>query len=465
MIKRIIASVLLTALLICLCGCSGLSLKSVDSLMRPPLVSGVDSKLKTAFENAVTDKNKTPGVSAGITLIPPSSGDYRSAFVLHDIDNDGENEAIVFYSKQDDPSKAHMNVLDYVRGEWVSVADFAATGSSVNFVRFVQMSSSGCPAIFVSQSIYDNDSSKMLSVYRCDNASEELTVSNICTEVYSVMENIDVDSDGQLDIFIIQQDFSNSTAPQSLAKVLKMNDSGVIAEFGTAKLDGGISSYLSVKTEKASMSSPMRIYVDALKGEVQMITEVIYWNSVAKSLITPMFNVETQSNVITRRDESLVCQDFDGDGVIEIPSQTVFSGSRRYVDNQNTYHQMNITDWIEIKNDTEFERTQTLVNSMDSYIVYFDGMKNIMGEFTVYAYNSSRRWAFKVYNSSVEYVGEDLFAIVTATKEEAQERKIDEKNYLIESDSTVVYFEAAEKGAQAGITAESVKSYIKGFKG
>ncbi len=463
--KRIVASVLLTALLICLCGCSGFNLKSVDLLMRPPLVSGVDTELKTAFENAVTDKNKAPGVPTGITLIPPSSGDYRSAFVLHDIDNDGNDEAIVFYSRQDDPSKAHMNVLDYVAGEWVSVADFAASGSSVNFVRFVQMSANGCPAIFVSQSIYDNDSGKMLSVYMCQTSSEELEVKNICTEVYTVMENIDVDSDGQLDIFIIQQDFSNSTSPQSLAKVLKLNEAGVISEFATARLDGGISSYLAVKTEKASLSSPMRIYVDALKGEVQMITEVIYWNSVAKALITPVFNVETQSNVITRRDESLVSQDFDGDGVIEIPSQTVFEGSRRYTDNQNTYHQMNITDWIEIKTDTEFERTQTLVNTLDSYIVYFDGMKKIMGEFTVYAYDNSRRWVFKVYNSSAQYLGEDLFAIVSATKEEAQKRKIDEKNYLFETNSTVVYFEAAEKGASAGITVESVKPYIKGFKG
>ncbi|MBQ7046118.1 MAG: hypothetical protein IJN85_00060 [Oscillospiraceae bacterium] len=465
MFKRAVAVVLFIAMLICLSGCSGLSLKSVDSLMRPPIVSDIDNELKTAFENAVLGKNKTNGAPTGITLLPPSSGDYKSAFILHDIDNDGESEALVFYSKQEDPSKGHMNILDYEKGEWISVADFSAAGSSINFVRFVQMTSDGCPSILVSQSIYEGDSSKVLSVYVCDTSSEELTVKNICTEVCTVMENVDVDSDGQLDIFIIQQDFSNNTSPQSVAKVLKMNDTGVIAEFGAAKLDGGISSYLSVKTEKAGASSPMRIYVDALKGEIQTITEVIYWNAVSKSLVTPMFNVETQSNIVTRRDEKLASQDFDGDGVIEIPSQMVFEGARRYASAKNIYEQMNITEWIEIKTDTDFERTRTLVNSMDSYLVYFNALEKIMGGFTVYAYDNSRTWVFKVYNSAIQYVGEDLFAIVGATKEEAEKRNISKANYLIENDSTVVYFEPKAKGTEAGITADSIKPYIKSFKG
>ena len=39
------------------------------------------------------------------------------------------------------------------------------------------------------------------------------------------------------------------------------------------------------------------------------------------------------------------------------------------------------------------------------------------------------------------------------------------ENYLIENDDgTVVYFESREKGAKAGITVKSIKSYIKIFK-
>lgn len=464
MIKRISAAILAFLIVIFgFCGCSGLHLKSADSLMRPPVISGVDSELKSAFEAAVASKNKS-GAPSVITLLPPSSGDYRSAFILHDIDVDGEDEALVFYSMQDDQSKCHMNVLDCIGGEWVSVADFSSSGSSINFVRFVQMNANVAPAILVSQSIYENDSSKVLSVYTCTPSSDRFSVKNICTEVYTVIENTDVDSDGQLDIFIIQQDFSNNTSPQAIAKVLKMNNSGLIEELGSAKLDGGISSYVSVKTEKVNESSPMRIYVDALKGETQMITEVIYWSSAGKSLITPMFNVETQSNIITRREENLRSQDFDGDGVIEIPSQTVLPGGRRYMSPKNLYQQMYITDWIEIKSDSDFDRFESLVNARDSYIVNYSGIKNIVGSFTVYAYDSSRTLIFREYGAASESVGDELFSIVSATKEQAQEKKIDKSCYLIEGENSVIYFEPREKGISEGITADALRMYVKSFK-
>ena len=139
--------------------------------MRPPLSAGVDSELKSAFISAATGKGKAASASE-ISLISPLSGDHRSAFVLHDIDNDGVNEALVFYKLESEPSKEHMNVLDNVNGKWVSVNDFSGTGTGVNFVSFVQMTETGCPAILVSQSLYENDASKILSVYVCTGNDE-----------------------------------------------------------------------------------------------------------------------------------------------------------------------------------------------------------------------------------------------------------------------------------------------------
>ena len=101
------------------------------------------------------------------------------------------------------------------------------------------MTETGCPAILVSQSLYENDASKILSVYVCTGNEEKLTVKNVCTEVYSVMENVDVDSDGLLDIFLIQQDLTNNNSPRSTAKVFKMNASGTLDEFGTQNLTAG----------------------------------------------------------------------------------------------------------------------------------------------------------------------------------------------------------------------------------
>lgn len=463
--RRLIASVIMLCLLAAaFTGCSGAKMKSPMGLMRPPLSAGVDSELKSAFLAAATGKGKAAS-SSDISLISPLSGDYRSAFVLHDIDNDGVDEALVFYKLENEPSKEHMNVLDNVNGKWVSVGDFSGTGIGVNFVRFVQMTETGYPAILVSQSLYENDSSKILSVYVCTGTEEKLTVKNVCTEVYSIMENIDVDSDGQLDIFLIQQDLTNNNSPRSTAKVFKMNVSGTLDEFGTARLDGGISKYCSIQTDKVSASSPLRIYVDAIKGDAQAITEVLYWSTSSKSLVTPMFSLDTQSNMFTARSELLASQDYDGDGIIEIPSQRPLMGSRKYESPKNLYAQMNVTSWIEVHSSKDFQFTETLVNASDSYILDFKPLENIMGEFTVYSYINTRTWVFKEYSARYETAGEDLFAIICTTKDSANKNGVKPENYLIENDDgTVIYFEAREKGAKAGITVKSIKPCIKVFK-
>lgn len=463
--RRLIASVIVLCLLAAaFTGCSGAKMKSPMGLMRPPLSAGVDSELKSAFLAAATGKGKAAS-SSDISLISPLSGDYRSAFVLHDIDNDGVDEALVFYKLENEPSKEHMNVLDNVNGKWVSVGDFSGTGTGVNFVRFVQMTETGYPAILVSQSLYENDSSKILSVYVCTGTEEKLTVKDVCTEVYSIMENIDVDSDGQLDIFLIQQDLTNNNSPRSTAKVFKMNASGTLDEFGTARLDGGISKYCSIQTDKVSASSPLRIYVDAIKGDAQAITEVLYWSTSSKSLVTPMFSLDTQSNMFTARSELLASQDYDGDGIIEIPSQRPLMGSRKYESPKNLYAQMNVTSWIEVHSSKDFQFTETLVNAADSYILDFKPLENIMGEFTVYSYINTRTWVFKEYSARYETAGEDLFAIICTTKDSANKNGVKPENYLIENDDgTVIYFEAREKGAKAGITVKSIKPCIKVFK-
>lgn len=463
--RRLITSVIMLCLLAAaFTGCSGAKMKSPMGLMRPPLSAGVDSELKSAFLAAATGKGKAASSSV-ISLISPLSGDYRSAFVLHDIDNDGVDEALVFYKLENEPSKEHMNVLDNVNGKWVSVGDFSGTGTDVNFVRFVQMTETGYPAILVSQSLYENDSSKILSVYVCTGTEEKLTVKNVCTEVYSIMENIDVDSDGQLDIFLIQQDLTNNNSPRSTAKVFKMNASGTLDEFGTARLDGGISKYCSIQTDKVSASSPLRIYVDAIKGDAQAITEVLYWSTSSKSLVTPMFSLDTQSNMFTARSELLASQDYDGDGIIEIPSQRPLMGSRKYESPKNLYAQMNVTSWIEVHSSKDFQFTETLVNAADSYILDFKPLENIMGEFTVYSYVNTRTWVFKEYSARYETAGEDLFAIICTTKDSANKNGVKPENYLIENDDgTVIYFEAREKGAKAGITVKSIKPCIKVFK-
>ena len=107
-------------------GCS-FDFVSVDNLMRAPKLTGIYGELEQAFEASVGD---------AITLQSPRSGSYRTAFVLHDIDGDFVDEALVFYTLNSDASTVHIHFLDYVNDEWISAGDETGSEREIHELLF-----------------------------------------------------------------------------------------------------------------------------------------------------------------------------------------------------------------------------------------------------------------------------------------------------------------------------------------
>ena len=70
-------------------------------MMHPPALSGENAGIQKAFEKAVNDKN--------IVMKTPTTGDYRSSFILYDFDGDGEDEAIALYSYSTDETAVYLH--------------------------------------------------------------------------------------------------------------------------------------------------------------------------------------------------------------------------------------------------------------------------------------------------------------------------------------------------------------------
>ena len=87
--KRILSIVLVLAMLLLSTGCS-LNFFSTDSLLKPPALTGKSGEVQEAFDKLMSGKT--------FQLKTPVKGEYKSAFVLYDIDNDSEEEALVFYT-------------------------------------------------------------------------------------------------------------------------------------------------------------------------------------------------------------------------------------------------------------------------------------------------------------------------------------------------------------------------------
>ena len=103
MLKKIISLFLVFAFVLSLSGCSTANLSEGD-LLAPPKPAGEMHKIQKALEKAV---------KSSVKLKYPTSGEYRSACILKDLDNNGKNDyCIALYAVGEEASQnIHINVI------------------------------------------------------------------------------------------------------------------------------------------------------------------------------------------------------------------------------------------------------------------------------------------------------------------------------------------------------------------
>ena len=148
---------ILTTLFLGGCGFSA----GIDTMMKPPKLNVEQEQIYSALTERIGSK---------VSLKYPKSGDYLSAFIISDIDEEPTNEAIVFYERTgltttDEPS-LRINILDQRKNGWESVYDYAvADGSEIEKVMISKLGSSDKFNIIVGYSTI-NQSEKKVGVYQ-----------------------------------------------------------------------------------------------------------------------------------------------------------------------------------------------------------------------------------------------------------------------------------------------------------
>lgn len=83
---------------------------NLTDLMQSPKLTEEQAEIYEALTNAADVSD--------VQLKYPKSGDYRSAFVMFDLDADGEDEALVFYNMPSWGGNVRIMVLDHQQDEW-----------------------------------------------------------------------------------------------------------------------------------------------------------------------------------------------------------------------------------------------------------------------------------------------------------------------------------------------------------
>lgn len=341
-------SVRLIALLLSLCivfvlgGCTPFS-NNADSLLIAPRLTGELHPVQTALEKAVNGK---------YSLKFPASGETKAAITLVDLDGDGKQEAVAFYSTSEDNTVTmHVAVLDTKNGGWEMAAEGKIVAGGIERVHFADMDSDGVKEIIVGWNVY-GAVEKTVSVY------EYSSRSLICLieEPYTSFILCDLDNGFSADLLTVYLDLSQSAAQ---AKYFDVTPRGV-SQLVACPIDGNVTAYYDpvlVKMENGNYC----VYLDCVKG-AGLITEVLYVEN--GTLVAPFHNPAAKETTLTYRPALVPCIDFDGDGNLEIPimiQQPInvnISASAAYM-----------TVWHSAKGNQLLAKAHTLMNYSDGYSI------------------------------------------------------------------------------------------------
>lgn len=307
--KRKIAALL--ALCLMLCGCS--AGVSIENMLTPPRL--------LAEQNEIYDELKK-SVGQNVKLKYPRSGDYRSAFVIYDIDDEEGDEALVFYEGKNaaaGESALRLKFLDKNNGKWEAVYDLACAGSEVESISFARLGTGNAVDIIIRYTLL-NQSEKAFSVIRYSNR----VPTTLYSSAYSCLEVFDINGDGMDELVTVATDKTLNT---STAMMFTNSENG-FEKLSETALYGGAVDYLRV-TKGSLNENTQALFFDYSKGGGQSGTDVLY--CYGNRLFCPdSVGQNPQSSIISRLVNDymseIYCYDIDGDGFIEIPSTTPLPG-------------------------------------------------------------------------------------------------------------------------------------------
>lgn len=440
MLKKIISLFLVFAFVLSLSGCSTANLSEGD-LLGPPKPAGEMHKIQKALEKAV---------KSSVKLKYPTSGEYRSAFILKDLDNNGKNDyCIALYAVGEEASQnIHINVIKNNNGEWISMHDTYYASSNVEMIDFHDFTGDGILDIIVGFNVYSGVD-KQVAVYSLE---KESLVTRLL-EPYDQFLFTDLNGDKEKEIFVLNHDAATSSAT---AKLYTFNKNG-ITELGSCKLDGSISSY-HVPTETTLANGQPAILVDAIKGK-GLITEAIFIKN--NNLFAPFINEASGQNILTQRENSISCKDINGDGRLDIPTLRPISGVTG-----NDVSSSYVTSWVNYNGTDIFTVSHTIMNYIDGY--YLTLPEEYVTSIGINRQTEARQRTFYIWNYEENLPEIELFTIMVVAEDDWKEMPASSGYFELDKDAGYVYLgkihDNTEKN-QKTISQEELENMFNLIKG
>lgn len=319
------------------------SINTVDTLMRPPKLSGESNLLQVAFEKSLDNDS--------VIMKNPISGDNRSSFLFYDLDCDNTPEAFAFYSDPSTSEVAYFSIFKKNTNDWVRVANIKGRGEEIYEIEFADLNGDGVFEIIISWSFltateksknnsFSFVSDRVLTVYSYTEKETKL----LKTEYFTKIFVDDFNNDKCDDILLININLAN-IENRTNARLISFNSDYIVDTDTTLTLSNMLDVY-NVMTD--SFNGNTRIYIDGLINENTLITEVINVNHDNFSINLPLYEANTLEIPLTARGSQIFSSDIDNDGIVEIPTFETMPNAFNISNNSSETTPFSLTVWSEI---------------------------------------------------------------------------------------------------------------------
>ena len=314
--RAILTAVLLLVLLFS--GCSSPRGGGVEELLEAPKLSQNQTLVVEAL-------NRHIGGSAKLQY--PRQGEFLSPFVFRDLNGDGTEEAVVFYSDETGTSNQYVRValLEQTDGKWDVCWDDEGLGVGVDSVQFGTMYASGTDALIVG---YTNTgpSDKFLAVYNYE--AEQQGMIRVDKRQYCGYALADFTGNGTDDLVVLSSAAESGPMQVTMLTV----EGGELRIVTSVALDSLLQT--SSQIWVSSSTGGYSLVIDGFTSGGTLASEQLYFDEDSGRLIScgKRLGIEIPT-LTTRVGTTLSSRDVDGDGAVEIPvvlgNVSVFSTEQR----------------------------------------------------------------------------------------------------------------------------------------
>ncbi|WP_138493502.1 hypothetical protein [Paenibacillus pinistramenti] len=265
--------------------------------MKTPQLSSDNESLKSVVNQYLAQ------LPSGGSLIRPTDDGTTSLIRVLDLDNDGKNEALIFYETADDPVPIHGVVFGYQGDTWEPQATIDGEGQVLESLQLADLTNDGKIDIIAGYSNGEQQVQKGLSVYTYSHKKLEKIMVELPYSYYVVN---DLNADGKNDLSVVyfkKNEFSSIMTYQF--------DGKTFDELDKLDLDSNINGYYNMVTGKISAAGEQGIMLDVSLNAAGNSSYTLVITMEAGKLVQVLGQDQTY------KDDRIPSADVNGDGILE----------------------------------------------------------------------------------------------------------------------------------------------------